>query len=79
MRNDEKILALTLTLSTFVASAFAEQPKAAEYKQMMSSGNFYIEYELNDVKKFVKNGNLPFEYIKQLVWEENNHGLLQST
>lgn len=27
--------------------------------------------QLNDVKKFVKNGNLPFEYIKQLVWEEN--------
>lgn len=25
--------------------------------------------QLNDVKKFVKNGNLPFEYIKQLVWE----------
>lgn len=24
--------------------------------------------QLNDVKKFVKNGNLPFEYIKQLVW-----------
>lgn len=47
----KKILALTLTLSTFVASAFAEQPKAAEYKQMMSSGNFYVEYELNDVKK----------------------------
>lgn len=47
----KKILALTLTLSTFVASPFAEQPKAAEYKQIMSSGNFYVEYELNDVKK----------------------------
>lgn len=27
--------------------------------------------QLNDVKKFVKSGNLPFEYIKQLIWEEN--------
>ena len=50
MRNDEKNFSTDTDLSTFVASAFAEQPKAAEYKQMMSSGNFYVEYELNDVK-----------------------------
>lgn len=47
----KKILAMALAISTFATSAFAEQPKAAEYKQMMSSGNFYVEYELNDVKK----------------------------
>lgn len=47
----KKILALALAFSTFAASALAEQPKAAEYKQIMSSGNFYVEYELNDLKK----------------------------
>ena len=47
----KKALALALAVSTFTASAFAEQPKAAEYKQIMSSGNYYIEYEFNDVKK----------------------------
>ena len=47
----KKLLALTLALSTFTASALAEQPKAAEYKQIMSSGNYYVEYELNAVKK----------------------------
>ena len=47
----KKILALALACSTFATSAFAEQPKAAEYRQVMSSGNYYVEYELNDVKK----------------------------
>ena len=47
----KKLLALTLAFSTFTASALAEQPKAAEYKQIMSSGNYYVEYELDTVKK----------------------------
>lgn len=47
----KKVLALALAFSTFTVSAFAEQPKVAEYKQIMSSGNYYVEYEFNDVKK----------------------------
>lgn len=46
-----KILAFTLVMTTFASTAFAEQPKATEYRNIMSSGTYYIEYEMNTVKK----------------------------
>lgn len=46
-----KLLALTLAMTTFATQALAEQPKATEYRQIMSSGTYYIEYEMNLAKK----------------------------
>lgn len=45
-----KLLSATLTLSILAGSmgtALAEQPKAEEYKQIFSSGTYFVEYELN--------------------------------
>lgn len=52
MRKKVLALALALALATLgTAGAFAEQPKAEEYRSMMSSGTYYIEYETNHVTK----------------------------
>lgn len=42
----KKIAALAMALSMLTATAWAEQPKAEEYRQMMSSGTYYVEYEM---------------------------------
>ena len=47
-----KIIALTLALSTFTVTAFAEQPEAAKYRNILQSGKYYVEYELDYAKKF---------------------------
>ena len=54
----KKLLSLTLALATLSATCYAEQPKAADYRNIMSSGNFYVEYEYNYAKKIlaVQNG-----------------------
>ena len=54
----KKILSLTLALATLSATCYAVQPKAAEYRNIMSSGNYYVEYEYNYAKKIlaVQNG-----------------------
>ena len=46
-----KIIAVTMVLSTLATSAFAEQPNAQKYRDILQSGKFYVEYELDDVKK----------------------------
>ena len=54
----KKLLSLTLALATLSATCYAEQPKAADYRNIMSSGNYYVEYEYNYAKKIlaVQNG-----------------------
>lgn len=47
----KKLLSLTLALATLSATCYAEQPKAADYRNIMSSGNYYVEYEYNYAKK----------------------------
>ena len=47
----KKIAALAMALSLMTATAWAEQPKAEEYKQIMSSGTYYVEYEMDDIIK----------------------------
>lgn len=47
----EKILSATLTLSILTVSmgaAFAENPKAEEYRKIFESGTYYIDYDMND-------------------------------
>ena len=47
----KKLLSATLALSILSASmgtAFAENPKAEEYRQMFASGTYYIDYDMND-------------------------------
>ena len=46
-----KVVAITMVLSTLATSAFAEQPNAQKYREILQSGKFYVEYELDDVKK----------------------------
>lgn len=36
----KKLLSLTLALATLSATCYAEQPKAADYRNIMSSGNY---------------------------------------
>lgn len=48
-----KIIALTLALSSIAANAFAEQPEAAKYKEILQSGTFYVEYEMDYAKKIL--------------------------
>ena len=46
-----EFLSATLTLSilaTSVGTAFAENPKAEEYRQMFANGTYYIDYDMND-------------------------------
>lgn len=42
----KKFLILTLLFATLSLPANAEQPAAEEYRQMFSSGNFYLEYRM---------------------------------
>lgn len=49
----KKILAVTLALSTVTVSAFAEQPEAENYRKILQSGKYYLEYELPYVKKIL--------------------------
>lgn len=46
-----KVLAVALALSTFTVSAFAEQPAAQKYRDILQSGKFYVEYELDYATK----------------------------
>ena len=46
-----KVVAITMVLSTLATSAFAEQPNAQKYREILQTGKFYVEYELDDVKK----------------------------
>jgi len=46
-----KLLSATLAasiLATSVGTAFAENPKAEEYRQMFAKGTYYIDYDMND-------------------------------
>lgn len=46
-----KLLSATLAFSIVagsVSTAFAENPKAEEYRQIFTSGTYYIDYNLND-------------------------------
>ena len=49
------LLAAIILLAT--STAQAEQPKAADYRQILSSGNFYVEYDDNNVKRIVAQEN----------------------
>ena len=46
-----KVVAMTMVLTTLATSAFAEQPNAQKYREILQSGKFYVEYELDDLKK----------------------------
>ena len=53
---------LRIFLSVFLilmtcTTAFAEQPKAAEYRRIFSSGTFYVEYDDKYVKKIIAHEN----------------------
>ena len=50
-------LSALLIVSMMISSASAEQPKAAEYRQIFSSGTFYVEYDDNYVKKIIAHEN----------------------
>lgn len=47
----KKALAVGLSLWTFAGTAFAEQPKVQEYRNILNSGKYYVEYELDDLDK----------------------------
>lgn len=49
----KKVIAIALAFSCLTASAFAEQPEAAKYRDILQSGKFYVEYELNYAKKIL--------------------------
>ncbi len=40
-------------MSMMVSTAGAEQPRAEQYRQIFSSGNFYVEYEDRNVRKVI--------------------------
>lgn len=44
----KKFLILTLLFTSLALPVFAEQPAAERYRQMFTSGNFYVEYEVAD-------------------------------
>ena len=47
----EKLLSATLALSIVagtMGTAFAENPKAEEYRKLFASGTFYVDYDMND-------------------------------
>lgn len=47
----EKVLSAALALSIMagsVGTAFAENPKAEEYRKLFASGTYYIDYDMND-------------------------------
>lgn len=45
----KKTIALGLTLCALATSAFAEQTKVEEYRKILQSGKYYIEYEIDDM------------------------------
>lgn len=47
----KKAMGLCLALSLTCGLAGAEQPKAQEYREILNSGTYYLEYELDDVIK----------------------------
>lgn len=49
----KKTVALGLTLCALTASAYAEQPKVQEYRNILQSGKYYIEYEFDGVNKIL--------------------------
>lgn len=53
----KKVLSSLLAMSLTSTIAFAEQPKAAEYREIMSSGTYYIEYESDYGKQILAVGN----------------------
>ena len=46
---------LMILLTSEICSA--EQPKAQEYREILSSGNFYVEYDDNNVKRIIAQEN----------------------
>lgn len=53
----KKFLAAALGIFLMAAEVSAEQPKAQEYREILSSGNFYVEYEDRHVKKIIAEEN----------------------
>lgn len=49
----KKTLAVSLGIWTFACTAFAEQPKIQDYKNILNSGKYYVEYELDNVEKIL--------------------------
>lgn len=47
----KKILALVLAAAALAGTACAEQPKAEEYRKVLSSGTYYVEYESDAMTK----------------------------
>ncbi len=58
----KKISVITLLMSFFTISAQAEQPMANEYRQMLQSGTYYLEYSVRD---YDSNKRLPFALQKK--------------
>lgn len=46
-----KVLAMVLALSMATASAFAEQPEAQKYRDILQSGKYYVEYEVSYMER----------------------------
>lgn len=53
----KKIFLLTLAIFFIGATCSAEQPKAQEYRKILSSENFYVEYDDKDIKRIVAQDN----------------------
>lgn len=53
----KKILLLALVIFLTGSTCSAEQPKAQEYRKILSSGNFYVEYDDKDIKRIVAQDN----------------------
>ena len=55
----KKFLILALLLTALTLPANAEQPAVEQYRQMFSSGNFYVEYEIADNSRLWNKPSLP--------------------
>lgn len=53
----KKFFLFMLAILLIASTCFAEQPKAQEYKRILSSGNFYIEYDDKSIKRIVAQDN----------------------
>lgn len=53
----KKILAAALGFLLAAAPVSAEQPKAQEYREILSSGNFYVEYDDKNSKRILAEEN----------------------
>lgn len=49
----KKAIAIGLTMCTISCTAFAEQAKVQEYRNILNSGKYYVEYGLDDVDKIL--------------------------